>query len=328
MHYMYDVRHGLYRVKTKSQKALGRFVSLTAVTVALAAFVFAPANAATSTVVYNNIPNPTPGNLPSEAFEATGTSEFGGQVQLAGSARTNAKVTVLMSSWGCQDGHWYSGDCITSPGSTFSVPITLNVYTVEAGNHPGADPIATLTKTFDIPYRPSADLARCTGDNAGKWFKSGVCYNGYATPISFDLTGTLPDKAIVSVAYNTTHYGYHPMGESQSCYTSGGGCGYDSLNVALNDEDSAPSVGSTPVSSDAYIRTLYDSCAHGSISPFDIDTGCWTGYQPAIKIEATTLPSSVDQCKKDGWKAYSMFKNQGDCVSYVASKGKNQPSGQ
>ena len=32
-------------------------------------------------------------------------------------------------------------------------------------------------------------------------------------------------------------------------------------------------------------------------------------------------PSTKDECKKDGWKAFSnpVFKNQGDCVSFVAS---------
>jgi hypothetical protein len=42
----------------------------------------------------------------------------------------------------------------------------------------------------------------------------------------------------------------------------------------------------------------------------------------------TNVPTLKDQCKKDGWKSFGdMFKNQGDCVSFVASKGKNQPSG-
>jgi hypothetical protein len=36
---------------------------------------------------------------------------------------------------------------------------------------------------------------------------------------------------------------------------------------------------------------------------------------------------TADQCKKDGWKAFGIFKNQGDCVSFVATKGKNQPAG-
>jgi hypothetical protein len=40
-------------------------------------------------------------------------------------------------------------------------------------------------------------------------------------------------------------------------------------------------------------------------------------------------PTNKDQCKGNGWKSYgSTFKDQGDCVSFVATKGKNQPSGQ
>jgi hypothetical protein len=41
---------------------------------------------------------------------------------------------------------------------------------------------------------------------------------------------------------------------------------------------------------------------------------------------APPRPTSADQCKKDGWQAYGIFKNQGDCVSYVATNGKNPPA--
>ena len=40
------------------------------------------------------------------------------------------------------------------------------------------------------------------------------------------------------------------------------------------------------------------------------------------------VPTSGDQCKKSGWKNYGdLFKNQGDCVSFVATHGKNPPDG-
>src|SRR3954463_9063909 len=97
----------------------------------------APAQAA-SPVVYNDIPSPQPGNVASQAFEAQSASEFGGQIQLAGTERRNPTVTVLMSSWGCQSGHWYSGDCSTTPGATFSEPITLNVYNVGSAGAVGS----------------------------------------------------------------------------------------------------------------------------------------------------------------------------------------------
>jgi len=38
------------------------------------------------------------------------------------------------------------------------------------------------------------------------------------------------------------------------------------------------------------------------------------------------LPTTKEQCFKDGWKKFGVFKNQGDCVSFVATKGKNPPA--
>jgi hypothetical protein len=51
--------------------------------------------------------------------------------------------------------------------------------------------------------------------------------------------------------------------------------------------------------------------------------------QPA---DATT-GYTKDQCKNGGWQTFKnpdgspMFKNQGDCVSFFATGGKNPPSG-
>jgi hypothetical protein len=40
------------------------------------------------------------------------------------------------------------------------------------------------------------------------------------------------------------------------------------------------------------------------------------------------FPTSRDQCKNDGWRNYgTTFKNQGECVSFVATGGKNPPDG-
>jgi Flp pilus assembly pilin Flp len=44
-----------------------------------------------------------------------------------------------------------------------------------------------------------------------------------------------------------------------------------------------------------------------------------------------TEPKSADDCKNDGWKTFytsaGSFKNQGDCVSWLATDGKNAPAG-
>ena len=45
------------------------------------------------------------------------------------------------------------------------------------------------------------------------------------------------------------------------------------------------------------------------------------------------LPIEIYECKQDGWtfyldsEGYSLFKNQGDCVSFVATGGTNLPDG-
>jgi hypothetical protein len=44
-----------------------------------------------------------------------------------------------------------------------------------------------------------------------------------------------------------------------------------------------------------------------------------------VVTDARPFPTTKDQCKNGGWKSYGVFKNQGDCVSFVATRGKNPP---
>jgi hypothetical protein len=46
-----------------------------------------------------------------------------------------------------------------------------------------------------------------------------------------------------------------------------------------------------------------------------------------VVTDAQPLPISKDQCKNGGWRTFGVFKNQGDCVSWVATGGKNRPGG-
>lgn len=43
------------------------------------------------------------------------------------------------------------------------------------------------------------------------------------------------------------------------------------------------------------------------------------GYRLNISATLTALPTTKDQCKKDGWQTFGVFKNEGDCVSAVAT---------
>jgi hypothetical protein len=54
---------------------------------------------------------------------------------------------------------------------------------------------------------------------------------------------TVPNEVIWTVTFNTTHSGYTPIGESTICFTSPGGCAYDSLNVGSETFPGAPYAG-------------------------------------------------------------------------------------
>lgn len=326
-HYKYNLKTGARRIRTRTATAFSAFAVMALGIGSLAGIFPGMASAASANVVYNNIPNPKPSNVPSIGYEATSTSEFGGQAKLDGTERSNPKVTVLMSSWACKSGTWNDKNCITNPGSKFNHPVTLNIYNVNGDDSPGAL-IASETKTFDMPYRPTADDGtHCNTDNgtAGEWWDGTSCNNGKAFKISFKLSGvTLPDNVIVGVAYNTSHYGYSPIG-TKACNSTPQGCPYDSLNVGTAP---SPSVGTAePSANDAYLNSTWSGayCDNGSAGTgsFRLDSGCWTGFLPAFEIKASAgkvgPPTTKEQCKNDGWKTFNHpeFKNQGQCIAYV-----------
>ena len=244
------------------------------------------------TVVYSSIPKPLKA-VASLGFEATQALEFGDGVNLTHRGKLQ-RVRYVLSSWGCQSGHWYSGDCVTVGTPTFPVPITVNVYAVDntktsrVGNL-----LATQTKTFNIPYRPSSDHVRCPD---GERFYSAVdaaCVHGLANVIVFDFSGprpNLPLQTIVSLVYNTSHYGPHPIGQSAPCYTSPGSCGYDSLNVSADGPGG-------PIGSPVDPNSVFDSFTQAVdyCNPllglgFRVDTGCppgpngWTLNHPQFEV--------------------------------------------
>ena len=98
-------------------------------------------------------------------------------------------MTVLMSSWGCESGTWHQQNCSTTPGATFTHDITANIYTVGADNEPGTL-VDSITQTFAIPT--SLGLDEC-GD--GRWWNGTNCYNGYATPITFERAPHGPKRS-------------------------------------------------------------------------------------------------------------------------------------
>ena len=268
-------------------------------------------------VVYDATPNPLPPNVASLGFQATSTSEFGDYVHLAGTDRVLKTVTVTMSDWAL------NSDYPSLPATGWSHPITVNVYESNLGTNGVPDTLlASRTENVTIPWRPAADPT-CPGGTAWR-ATDGNCYNGIAFNITFDLSSsnvTLPDDVIVGIAYNTQSYGSAPIGAPGP---------YNSLNVGVPTGQTA-SVGSDDNSDNVFWNTshapFYTDGGVAGVGIFRQDTNWSPNGTVAIQITASAPlvgpPTSKDQCKNGGWQTFNnpSFKNQGDCVSYVASGG-------
>jgi hypothetical protein len=254
----------------RSRRAVSAAVALLAVA-ALAAI---GAGTAGAEVVYNNVPSPLPGNFASIGLAATSSSEFGGEIELAGTARSKPSITVVMSSWACQTGSWNEGNCATpKPMKGFKVPVTVRVY---AAGELEEGPIAEVTKNAKMLYRPSESPSMC---EPGRWYDatSATCFHGLAFPISVKLgkLKKMPKRTVVTVAYP------HSSGPAQS------------LNVATSEpSEGTLSLGGQPVeewfvnstSSEMYCPGAKEV---GTLGPEE-GTGCQEGinYQPVYAVSA------------------------------------------
>jgi hypothetical protein len=257
---------------------------------------FVAAKPATNNSVYDSILTNKNGGISSYisslGFECCATKEFGDGVVFTNAGARLKTVGIVMSSWGCENGTWNADNCVTTPGSKFSLPITMNVYAVtgEPGGPFGVGALlASKTKTFNIPYRPSANDTICTGQNLGRFLGKvdKECDNGLSVRISFNFLlpkVILPAQAIVSVAYNTSDAGYNPIGQNTPCFTSSGGCGYDALNVSADGPGGF--VGNPIDPNGVFVNFgIPGEYCSGSGSGFQLDTPCWTGYHPEIKVD-------------------------------------------
>ena len=242
-----------------------------------------------TSTMYDAVTVPLHGNMPSYGFEAYSMTQIGDAITFApGTNRTLRSVTVTLSSWGCENGFWLNGDCSTTPGAAFPLEMTFNVYDTTVAR----STLATATQTFAIPYRPSAS-PKC-GD--GRWYDSSQkkCFNGLATNVTFTFSGatTLPDSVLYGIVYNTSHHGPDPVGTSAPCYTEPGGCGYDGLNVLMND---TVTVGSETAPGEVWMSStfpgFYCDGGSGGVGVFRqggvADPDCVSGEIPAVQFKGT-----------------------------------------
>jgi len=225
-------------------------------------------------IIYNSIPGPLPPNVVSLGYQATSTTQFGDHVYFDGSARSLTSVTVVMSNWALESTYQTVG---TSAG--FSVPITFNIYNVDAGPLTGAL-IASRTIAANILWRPEASPGCGTGWLAG----DNNCYNGLAQTITFDFTGVqVPEEIVYGIAYNTQSYGANPTGMPGP---------YNSLNVGL--ATTGPSVGTDADGDVVFWNTSFTGfLTTGTPGVFGPDSA-WTPYTPAVQFAANVSePASL-----------------------------------
>jgi hypothetical protein len=250
-----------------------RIARLCAASLAAVAVGAVMASAASAEVVYDNVPSPLPGNFASIGLAATSTSEFGGEVELAGTARKQPTVTVVMSSWSCETGGVGSGCTTKKPGKGFKIPLTVRVY---AANELEEGPIAEKTKTVKMLYRPTEDTVKCS---TGAWYDAtdSACYHGFAFPVSVKLgmLKKMPKKAIVTFSYP------HSSGPAES------------LNVATSEpEEKTLSIGSDPIEEWIVNSTWTEMYCPGAKDVGTLGTeegvGCQEGinFQPVFSVSA------------------------------------------
>jgi hypothetical protein len=322
----YDVKNGLRKVKTKTGIILSALTLVIGSGSGLSFALLGTTHASpTPTVVYDSLPDVSQTtNYPSQPFQAQATAEFGDYVHLDGTARTLNTVTVTMSNWALEATPANVAFCETAgacDSSGFNWPITVNIYANTLTNGIPANLLGTKTVTVHIPWRPAGTV--CPGDASGYLDSNNVCVHGLAFNASFDLSDlnlTLPNDVIVGFAYNTQTYGANPTNIDGP---------YNSLNIAI------PNGQAVAVGADDSADTVFwNSTYNGRTAGFHISTGQTPNGTVAMQITATApttvnLPTSKDACKGSGWKSFTdsngnLFKNQGQCVSYVASNGKSQ----
>jgi hypothetical protein len=100
--------------------------------------------------------------------------------------------------------------------------------------------------------------------------------------------------------------------------------GVSAALIDVADYSSQPNPGRSDIVALTRVATAPSQC------PFPLSTN--EGFSEStngtfVVPPAPRTPTSKEQCKKGGWKTYGVFQNQGDCVSFVATKGKNPPRG-
>jgi hypothetical protein len=131
------------------------------------------------------------------------------------------------------------------------------------------------------------------------------CYQsveGKAYGVDILLTGLAPNAPFSG----KLEYVYiDPPRNPDGSYSTGGGIGPVTFNADANGEFRF----STAVIG---VKTIYTA------------TVVYAGQTITQTLTVRCEPTTKDECKNGGWRDFGTFKNQGDCVSFVATGGKQR----
>jgi hypothetical protein len=239
----------------------------------------AAVSAHADTTAYSSIQSPLPPGIVSEGFQCCQTDQLGNLVQTAAAGTLTTASVVLddwtyMSQWAGGWGPAGNPTEFSADPSGFTVPMTLTLYHVGAGNTVGAA-FASVQTVILVPWRPEPDTVNCppgAGNSNNDYFSGGKCYTGSTSLANFDFSAQnviLPSQFIYGLAYNTQTYGANPLGYSSPV---------NSLNVGLT--TTGPTVGSDLVPGTAYASD--DSTGH-----VFMQEGGWAPYSVEAQFNVT-----------------------------------------
>jgi len=299
-------------------------------TVLLTAGLAAPAAFANAPVTtYNSlIPGTGDPYVQDQTFGGAGVTEFGNEVNLSHAGLLSHAV-VAMHNW----------------GAATSVPITLTVYNPAASlssaesSGPGSV-IGSVTQTFNFPANNTDGSPSLTNIDFG----SSLASAGIVVPktvvfgISYNPFGP---GASVNVALSTSTSGTSYEGIPASSNITAGsdvypGTVFVNISPAFGDGGWQVDTGTCSNPEPGIFEATNVWCGTGSSGPTAGPNGPPYAYvgpgNPDIPAMQFTTSISQDQCKNGGWQSLTdangtAFKNQGDCVSYVATGGRNSAAG-
>jgi FG-GAP-like repeat/FG-GAP repeat len=192
-------------------------------------------------------------------------------------------------------------------GATFGTPTTTPVLSVEEGFLTPASAVGDFNGDGDpdlVVVNSGGGLLVLTGGSAESFsVATELAVSGHPESVAvadFDRDGD-PDLAATE------------SGGSRAAIFVGGAASSFSgpTSVPLGDFPRPIAVGDFDADGDADI-------AAANVVSDDV----------SILLNTTrAVPTSKAQCKNGGWQTFGIFKNQGDCVSFVATKGGNPPAG-